>query len=99
MEQHIKNLIWLACAGLAGSFVGMQIQKPQKKKKRTLKSNLAYIINGLLVAFFFTPLMCKWFHFVDAEEIRAIAFFTGVFWSKLLERYGSDIEKGKLPGN
>ncbi|HAT3959805.1 hypothetical protein QMM96_22295 [Citrobacter freundii] len=99
MDQHIKNLVWLACAGLSGSFVGMRLQKTTKKKPRTLWDNVSYVINGLLVAFFFTPFLCKWFHVADIEDVRAVAFFTGAFWSKILERYGADFSKNKQTGS
>lgn len=97
MDSNVKNLLWLAGAGMGGSFVGWRIFKP-KKKPRTLGENVGYLISGLLVAFFLTPFVCKWFHVSDTEDMKTVAFFTGIFWSKILDRYAMDIKNMKLTG-
>jgi hypothetical protein len=89
VEQPAKGLVWMAFAGLSGSFVGMRLRK---KKAHTLSDNAQYMLSGLLVAFFITPMVCKWFHVTDPEDIRAITFITGVFWPKILERFRQDIK-------
>lgn len=96
MEHSLKHLIWLACAGLSGSFVGWRFFRP--KKKATLADSASYLVSGLLVAFFLTPFVCKWFHVTELEDMRTVAFFTGVFWSKILDKYAEDFKNGKLPG-
>ena len=91
--QPTRRLLWMAFAGLSGSFVGSRIRK---KKALTLSDNIQYMLSGLLVAFFITPMVCKWFHVTDFEDVRALTFLTGVFWPKILERFRQDIKTKKF---
>ncbi|HAV1601635.1 TPA: hypothetical protein JG832_002526 [Enterobacter hormaechei subsp. xiangfangensis] len=91
MDQHIKSLIWLAAAGLSGSIVGARLTV-RKRKKLTATDMAWYLICGLLTAFFFTPVVCKLFHVADVHDVRAVAFFTGAFWSKILDRYSQKVD-------
>lgn len=97
MDSNVKGLLWLAGAGMGGSFVGWWFFRP-KKKPRTSSENLGYLISGLLVAFFVSPFACKWFHVSDVESARFVTFAIGVLWTKILDRYTEGFKNIKLPG-
>lgn len=97
MDQSIKNLVWLALAGLSGSVVGARV-KQRQRKKLTAADMAWYVLCGLLVAFFFTPMLCRLFNVTVVEDVRALAFATGAGWSKILDLYSQRFDNKTLAG-
>lgn len=83
----LKHLLWLAAAGFSGAFIGMA----SSQTERTLWQRLVFLLSGLLVAFWLTPFLCKQFNLSNPEEISAMAFSSGAFWSSIITRIGQII--------
>lgn len=82
--DHLKQLLWLAAAGVGGAFVGLSVNPEQ----RTPIQKVIYVISGMAVAAFLTPIICRRLGLVEAEEISAIAFCAGAFWSGIVDKLG-----------
>lgn len=91
--DNIKHLLWLAAAGISGAIIGMSVH-PQE---RTLWQRIVFIVSGVLVAVWLTPFICKYFGMTGPEEVSAIAFGAGAFWSSIVNKVGEVIEVFKLP--
>ena len=88
----LKNLLWLAAAGCSGAFIGMT----SSPTPRTPWQRLVFLLSGLLVAFWLTPFLCKQFNLYHPEEISAMAFTSGAFWSNIVSRIGQIISTFNL---
>ena len=88
----VKYLLWLAAAGVSGAFIGMISSQIQ----RTLWQRIIFILSGLLVAFWLTPYLCKQFNLSNPEDISAMAFASGAFWSSIITRTGQVISTFNL---
>lgn len=82
--EGLKHLIWLAAAGVSGAIIGLSIHPGE----RTPFQRFAFVLSGLLVAFWLTPFICRYFGLVAAEEISAVAFAAGAFWSSIIDKLG-----------
>jgi hypothetical protein len=92
---NLKHLLWLAAAGISGAFIGMT----SSPAERTPWQRLVFLLSGLLVAFWLTPFLCKQFNLSNPEEISAMAFSSGAFWSSIVTRIGQLINTFNLPKN
>lgn len=88
----LKYLLWLAAAGISGAFIGMT----SSPTTRTPWQRLVFLLSGLLVAFWLTPFLCKQFNLSNPEEISAMAFSSGAFWSSIITRIGQVISTFNL---
>ncbi|HBM2815647.1 TPA: hypothetical protein LU109_003556 [Enterobacter hormaechei subsp. xiangfangensis] len=84
-----KNLLWMAVAGLSGGFLGLTRQK----KKLTVKDQVFFVISGLIVSFWLTPLLCSWYKLTDWEQVNGAAFCVGACWPKIMDKMG-DLKQG-----
>ncbi|VGQ11842.1 hypothetical protein SB5439_05002 [Klebsiella variicola] len=91
--DSLKQLLWLAAAGLSGAFIGLTMHPGE----RTRFQRLAFLCSGLLVAFWLTPVICRYFGLLEAEEIAAVAFAAGAFWSSIVDKMGQIIEAFRVP--
>lgn len=91
--DNLKHWLWLASAGLSGAFIGMSVHP----KERTIWQRAVFIVSGVLVAFWLTPFICKYFGMTGPEEVSAIAFASGAFWSSIVNKVGEVIEVIRLP--
>ena len=90
--DNIKHLVWLASAGLSGAFIGLTMHPGE----RTKLQRLMFLVSGLLVAFWLAPFICKYFHLDEPEEISAVAFAAGAFWSSIVEKLGAIVKAMQL---
>lgn len=88
----LKYLLWLAAAGISGAFIGMT----SSPTARTPWQRLVFLLSGLLVAFWLTPFLSKQFNLSNPEEISAMAFSSGAFWSSIVTRIGQIISTFNL---
>ncbi|MCS5452515.1 hypothetical protein ACJVQT_22895 [Enterobacter huaxiensis] len=93
--DHVKHLLWLAAAGVSGAFIGLSMHPEQ----RTPWQRAIYLVSGLLVAFWLSPILCKYFNLSAPEEISAVAFSAGAFWSSIVTKIGQIITAFRMPGN
>lgn len=89
----IKQALWLIAAGVSGAIIGMSVH-PQE---RTTWQRVVFVVSGVLVAFWLTPVICKYFGMTSPEEVSAIAFAAGAFWSSIITKLGQIIEAVRLP--
>lgn len=90
--ENIKHLIWLAAAGVSGAFIGLTMHPAERTRFQTW----AFMISGLLVAFWLSPFICKYFSLSEPEEISAVAFAAGAFWSSIVEKLGTVVEAVRI---
>ncbi|HCI6749376.1 TPA: hypothetical protein NPP60_005046 [Klebsiella variicola subsp. variicola] len=91
--DSLKQLLWLAAAGLSGAFIGLTMHPAE----RTPFQRFAFIISGLLVAFWLSPVICRYFGLMEPEEISAVAFAAGAFWSSIVDKVGQLVEAFRFP--
>lgn len=89
----LKHFLWLAAAGLSGAYIGMMMKPIQL----TARHKMAYLVSGLLVAFWLTPVLCKYFNLVTPEEISGVAFISGAFWSSIMDKVKQKIDNFSGP--
>lgn len=82
--NNLYSMLWIAAAGISGAFIGMT----RRDAYRTPLQRFVYLLSGLLVAFWLSPLLCKKLNLYEPEEISAVAFASGVFWSSILSHIG-----------
>jgi hypothetical protein len=75
-------MLWVIAAGFSGAFIGMN----KRKNTRTFLQRVIYLFSGSLVEFWLSPFLCKQFNFFDPEELSAVAFMSGLFWSGIVYR-------------
>lgn len=90
--NEIKHLIWLASAGVSGAIIGLSIHPSE----RTPIQRFVFVLSGLLVAFWLTPFICRYFGLDAPEEVSAVAFAAGAFWSSIVDKLGQVVQN--LPG-
>ncbi|MCS5737134.1 hypothetical protein N1032_25740 [Herbiconiux sp. CPCC 203386] len=86
--DSIKHMILLACAGVSGAIIGLSIHP----NERTPLQRFMFILSGLLVAFWLTPFICRYFGLTAPEEISAVAFAAGAFWSSIVDKVGQVVK-------
>lgn len=89
----LKHYLLLAAAGLSGAFIGLTMHPGE----RTPFQRLAFIVSGLLVAFWLSPVICRYFGLTSPEEISAVAFVAGAFWSSIVDKAGQLVEAFRFP--
>lgn len=91
--ESLKQLLWLAAAGISGAFIGLSMHPSERSKLQIFM----FLLSGLLVAFWLTPILCKFMGLTATEEITAVAFGAGAFWSSVVEKFAKWFE-ARLPG-
>lgn len=86
--EGLKEMLWLAAAGVSGAIIGLSMHPA----KRSVLQRFVFVLSGLLVAFWLTPIICRYFGLAAAEEISAVAFAAGAFWSSIVDKAGKILE-------
>lgn len=92
--DHIKDLWWIALAGLSGAFTSVSLQKD----KRGGLEVFVFIVSGMLTSAFIAPLIIKWSGLEGVEAFSAIGFLTGACWNTVINRGADWFNSTKVGG-